>query len=53
MGKRFNIIYADPPFCGELPRVELFAKKKTEGWTCLGNEIDGKDIHEAIKELVS
>lgn len=39
--------------CGELPRVELFARKKTEGWTCLGNEIDGKDIHEAIKELAS
>lgn len=36
---------------GDLPRVELFARQKTEGWVCLGNEIDGKDIREALKEF--
>lgn len=36
---------------GDLPRVELFARKKVEGWDCLGNEIDGKDIRQALKEL--
>lgn len=37
---------------GDLPRIELFATQKTDGWTCLGDEIDGKDIKWAIKELV-
>ncbi len=39
--------------CGDLPRIELFARQKTEGWTSLGFDIDGKDIREAIKELNS
>ena len=34
--------------CGDRPRVELFARQETEGWISLGNEIDGKDIREAI-----
>lgn len=38
--------------CGNLPRIELFARKKSEGWECLGNEIDGKDIREALKVLL-
>lgn len=38
--------------CGNLPRIELFARKKSEGWECLGNEIDGKDIREALKALL-
>ena len=25
--------------CGDLPRIELFARQKTEGWDCWGNEI--------------
>jgi N6-adenosine-specific RNA methylase IME4 len=24
------------------PRVELFARKHREGWTCMGNEVDGR-----------
>jgi N6-adenosine-specific RNA methylase IME4 len=28
--------------------MELFAREKVEGWDCLGNEIDGRDIREAI-----
>ena len=36
---------------GNLPRVELFAREKVDGWVCLGNEIDGLDINEAIKKI--
>ena len=36
---------------GDLPRIELFARQKTEGWDCIGNEIDGKSIEEALKML--
>lgn len=38
---------------GDLPRIELFARQKTEGWDCLGNEIDGKNIRNAMAELIS
>lgn len=34
--------------CGDVPRVELFARKNTEGWDCIGNEIDGKDIRQVL-----
>ena len=37
--------------CGDVPRIELFARQKHEGWDCLGNEIDGKDIRDAIREV--
>ncbi len=37
--------------CGDVPRIELFARNRYEGWDCLGNEIDGKDIREAILEV--
>jgi len=36
---------------GDLPRAELFARQKYDGWVCLGNEIDGLDIREAIKQV--
>jgi len=26
--------------CGDLPRIELFARRKVEGWDCWGNEIE-------------
>lgn len=26
--------------CGDLPRVELFARQQTDGWDCWGNETD-------------
>jgi len=32
-------------------RIELFAREKTEGWTSIGNDIDGVDIVESIKLL--
>ena len=38
--------------CGELPRIELFAGDKVKGWDSLGDEIDGKDIREALREVI-
>lgn len=26
--------------CGNLPRIELFARRKVEGWDCWGNEVE-------------
>jgi site-specific DNA-methyltransferase (adenine-specific) len=26
--------------CGDVPRIELFAREQAEGWDCYGNEID-------------
>ena len=26
-------------FCGDLPRIELFARQTTKGWDCWGNEV--------------
>jgi len=38
---------------GDLPRIELFAREVHNGWDCLGNDIDGKDIRESLQELIS
>ena len=38
--------------CGELPRIELFARDKVKGWDSLGDEMDGKDISEALREVI-
>lgn len=35
----------------EVSRVELFARQSYDGWVCLGNEIDGLDIREAIENV--
>jgi len=37
---------------GPLPRIELFARKKAPGWEAIGNEIDGKDVFDALKEII-
>lgn len=34
--------------CGDLPRAELFARERVNGWVSFGDEIDGKDIRDAI-----
>lgn len=39
-------------FCGDLPRIEIFAREISKGWDCLENEIDGRDIRDAIEELL-
>lgn len=33
---------------GDLPRVELFARQKYQGWDSIGYEIDGRDIRDVI-----
>lgn len=32
-------------------RLELFARRRVPGWTCLGNEIDGQDIRASLPRL--
>lgn len=27
--------------CGDLPRIELFARRRSKGWSVFGNEVDG------------
>lgn len=34
------------------PRLEIFARELRDGWTCVGNEIDGKDVRESLRELI-
>lgn len=38
--------------CGDIPRVELFARKPTAGWVSVGNEIDGRDIRDALAKFI-
>lgn len=35
----------------EASKIELFAREKTEGWDCVGNGINGKDIRQELEEL--
>jgi len=35
---------------GDLPRVELFARQRVDGWDAIGYDIDGKDIREVLNE---
>lgn len=39
--------------CGDVPRVELFARETCPGWTSLGFDIDGRDLRESIPHLAS
>lgn len=36
---------------GDVPRIELFARKKVEGWSTLGLDVDGKDLYQSINEI--
>lgn len=38
---------------GGVPRVELFARKRYDGWVSIGNEIDGLDIYDSIAKVAS
>lgn len=31
---------------GDIPRIELFARERFNGWDCFGNEVDGDIIYE-------
>jgi N6-adenosine-specific RNA methylase IME4 len=33
------------------PRLEVFARRPRPGWVCLGNEIDGRDVRDALRDL--
>lgn len=37
---------------GDLPRIELFARQKAEGWDALGIELNNKDIREELKDII-
>ena len=36
---------------GNLPRIELFARTRTEGWDAVGFDIDGMDIRDSLNCL--
>ncbi len=36
---------------GDLPRIELFARQKVEGWDCWGNEVDSDIDLATVKEV--
>ena len=36
---------------GDLLRVELFARKRVKGWDAIGNEIDGRDIRDVLRDM--
>ena len=38
--------------CGLLPRLELFARQRTDGWDCIGDGIDGRDIRVALTQII-
>jgi N6-adenosine-specific RNA methylase IME4 len=37
--------------CGDVPRIELFARQGVPGWDSTGLELDGMDIRDFLKEL--
>lgn len=37
--------------CGDLPRIELFARQKVDGWDCIGNDIDETDIRDFLSKI--
>lgn len=38
---------------GDMPRIELFARDRVNGWDVIGNEIDGKSIQQAMDVLIT
>lgn len=36
---------------GDIPRIELFAREQSNGWVCVGNEVDGMDIRDSLKQI--
>lgn len=37
---------------GDLSRIEIFSREQHDGWTCIGNEMDGRDVRIALHELI-
>lgn len=44
-----EIHYRIEKLMGDLPRVELFARRSQPGWVTIGNEIDGQDISDGLR----
>jgi N6-adenosine-specific RNA methylase IME4 len=44
----YQIVESDYP----KPYIELFARRKRDGWICLGDEITGNDINYDIKRYL-
>ena len=40
--------YRIEELCGDLSRIELFAREKVDGWDSLGFDIDGKNICDSL-----
>lgn len=38
--------------CGDIPRIELFAREQAPGWDALGYDIDGLDIRDSLKKII-
>ena len=38
---------------GNVRRVDVFARRARDGWDALGDEIDGRDIQDAIRQVSS
>jgi site-specific DNA-methyltransferase (adenine-specific) len=34
--------------CGDVPRIELFARQRTQGWDVWGNEVPDEETTEKI-----
>lgn len=39
--------------CGDVPRIELFARQKAEGWDCWGNEVSLPEKKQQYKSVLS
>ena len=37
--------------CGDVPRIEIFARQRVEGWSSIGIGIDGKRIEDVLEGL--
>lgn len=37
--------------CGDVARIELFARQRVDGWDATGLELDGKDIRDFLGEV--
>ncbi len=37
---------------GDLPRIELFARRKIQGWDSMGNQINGNDIKQELDKII-
>lgn len=46
--RRIDAMYGD-----EYTKLELFGRKQVDGWTVVGDAIDGKDIREALMEVAN